>query len=346
MVKRPLTRITYPVGLSARFGPPLTAVRVISPPCRGTSGCLGHIRANPQHNPSLGSGGEGSAAGDRGGVLLPAAGRRGRDARPALVRSPPGLGKTNEAMEWATHYQTEQAENHKLPAYSPRNTNAVPAHIVDRKFRSGARTTLGLGHSRTPKSIPIRVGKSIRRSLPAEVRLTGRPNTKNMSNNTDLISPVQNTSPPQSIPTWVFGRYNCSSYNPVLQHQRLPPPRVAPSCDNASHRVPQLLDVLLLAAREPRRRRRGKQPGNRRVGAGIAQGGYTSRFCITCERNRATPSTVIGCSGITSLEADRVGDLRHRDPGDLIEDGGHGLRPLGEIFCLPEEGDSVQPEIQ
>jgi hypothetical protein len=26
-----------------------------------------------------------------------------------LIRSPPGLGKTKEAMEWATRYQTEQA---------------------------------------------------------------------------------------------------------------------------------------------------------------------------------------------------------------------------------------------
>jgi hypothetical protein len=31
-------------------------------------------------------------------------------ARQLLVRSPPGLGKTKEAMEWATHYQAEQAE--------------------------------------------------------------------------------------------------------------------------------------------------------------------------------------------------------------------------------------------
>jgi len=29
-------------------------------------------------------------------------------ARQLLVRSPPGLGKTKEAMEWATRYQTEQ----------------------------------------------------------------------------------------------------------------------------------------------------------------------------------------------------------------------------------------------
>jgi hypothetical protein len=38
--------------------------------------------------------------------------RRGRQgetaARHLLVRSPPGLGKTKEAMEWATRYQAEQ----------------------------------------------------------------------------------------------------------------------------------------------------------------------------------------------------------------------------------------------
>jgi hypothetical protein len=37
--------------------------------------------------------------------------RRGEGQPPArhlLVRSPPGLGKTKEAMEWATRYQTEQ----------------------------------------------------------------------------------------------------------------------------------------------------------------------------------------------------------------------------------------------
>ena len=29
-------------------------------------------------------------------------------ARDLLIRSPPGLGKTKQAMEWATRYQTEQ----------------------------------------------------------------------------------------------------------------------------------------------------------------------------------------------------------------------------------------------
>src|SRR5262249_17882817 len=36
-------------------------------------------------------------------------GRGQRSARQLLVRSPPGLGKTKEAMEWAVRYQTEQA---------------------------------------------------------------------------------------------------------------------------------------------------------------------------------------------------------------------------------------------
>ena len=36
-------------------------------------------------------------------------GEDGKPVRQLLVKSPPGLGKTKEAMEWATHYQTEQA---------------------------------------------------------------------------------------------------------------------------------------------------------------------------------------------------------------------------------------------
>jgi hypothetical protein len=101
MVKRPLTRITYPVGLSARFGPPLTTVRVTSPPYRGTSDCLGHIRANSQHNHALGSGGQGPAARDRGGVFLPAGQGRGWKARQAEQGRKDGdrlsVGDFNEA---------------------------------------------------------------------------------------------------------------------------------------------------------------------------------------------------------------------------------------------------------
>ena len=41
-----------------------------------------------------------------------------RPERQLLVRSPPGLGKTKEAMEWATRYQTEQAENPSIARLS------------------------------------------------------------------------------------------------------------------------------------------------------------------------------------------------------------------------------------
>jgi hypothetical protein len=39
-------------------------------------------------------------------------------ARQLLVRSPPGLGKTKEAMEWATRYQTEQAARPRIAQLS------------------------------------------------------------------------------------------------------------------------------------------------------------------------------------------------------------------------------------
>jgi hypothetical protein len=103
MVKRPLTRIAYPVGLSARFGPPSTAVRVISPPCCGTSGCLGHNRANSQHNPSLGSGGEGPAARDCRGVLLPVPEGRGAAAYPSLVGPEPTGSREDEGGNGVGH---------------------------------------------------------------------------------------------------------------------------------------------------------------------------------------------------------------------------------------------------
>src|SRR5690349_3800015 len=109
MVKRPLTRIAYPVRLSARFGPPLMAERVISPPCRGTSGCLGHIRANSQYNPSSAQG-----AKDRlreiveGFFFRRLRGEGGKQVGRLLVISPPGLGKTREAIHWAIRYQAEQ----------------------------------------------------------------------------------------------------------------------------------------------------------------------------------------------------------------------------------------------
>jgi hypothetical protein len=42
----------------------------------------------------------------------------GKRIRRLLIKSPPGLGKTKEAMEWATRYQTEQAENPSIAGLS------------------------------------------------------------------------------------------------------------------------------------------------------------------------------------------------------------------------------------
>ena len=56
--------------------------------------------------------------------------RNGRGELPArqlLVRSPPGLGKTKEAMEWATRYQTEQAENPSIARLS--RIDITPAEV-------------------------------------------------------------------------------------------------------------------------------------------------------------------------------------------------------------------------
>src|SRR5215831_8292753 len=109
MVKRPLTRIDYPPGPSARFGPLLAMERATYLQCFTISARLGYIGATAQHHSPLNGGGKGAAARDNRRVLFP---RRRRDGEPLarhlLVRSPPGLGKTKEAMEWATRYQTEQ----------------------------------------------------------------------------------------------------------------------------------------------------------------------------------------------------------------------------------------------
>jgi hypothetical protein len=38
----------------------------------------------------------------------------GKRIRQLLVKSPPGLGKTKEAMEWATRYQTEREKKKSI----------------------------------------------------------------------------------------------------------------------------------------------------------------------------------------------------------------------------------------
>src|SRR5215467_14192659 len=63
-------------------------------------GCLGHIITNSQHDLALGPGGQGSAARDRRGVLLPAAQRRGWEAHPALARQKPAWSGKDDPGRW------------------------------------------------------------------------------------------------------------------------------------------------------------------------------------------------------------------------------------------------------
>jgi hypothetical protein len=56
--------------------------------------------------------------------------RRGEGQPPTrhlLVRSPPGLGKTKEAMEWATRYQTEQEDKEGILQMSRMDITAAGA---------------------------------------------------------------------------------------------------------------------------------------------------------------------------------------------------------------------------
>jgi len=59
------------------------------PPRSATSGRFGHIRANSHRRPPLGARGQGSAAGNNRGVLLPVPRWRGPAARPSLVGPKP-----------------------------------------------------------------------------------------------------------------------------------------------------------------------------------------------------------------------------------------------------------------
>jgi hypothetical protein len=82
-------------------------------------------------------------------------------ARQLLVRSPPGLGKTKEAMEWATRYQTEQAENPSIARLSRVDITAagafeqvaifVPRHELAREVKAV------IEHNRERLGQPVKV---------------------------------------------------------------------------------------------------------------------------------------------------------------------------------------------
>jgi hypothetical protein len=84
---------------------PLAIGRAILAPPLLPLARLGHIGATAQHCSPLGGGGQGAATRDRRGVLLPPAEQR---ISRLLVKSPPGLGKTTQAIECAIRYQAEQ----------------------------------------------------------------------------------------------------------------------------------------------------------------------------------------------------------------------------------------------
>jgi len=75
---------------------PMASGRAISAPPLLSPARLGHIGATAQHYSPLGARGR-RLRGDGGKTL-------GR----LLVKSPPGLGKTREAIHWAICYQAEQ----------------------------------------------------------------------------------------------------------------------------------------------------------------------------------------------------------------------------------------------
>jgi hypothetical protein len=99
-------------GCNARLDPPRVGqARNIAPVTLDALGRFGHIATTFQHRFPLGPGCQGPAARDCRGVLLPAAQDRDRKAiRRLLVKGPPGLGRTREAIEWAIAYKAEQAD--------------------------------------------------------------------------------------------------------------------------------------------------------------------------------------------------------------------------------------------
>ncbi len=111
MVKPPLTQLAYSLGLCARFGLPLAARR--DQGCRYPRHPWAVLDAlQPTSSTALLSAGE---AKDRlreiaeGFFFRRLRTNDGKRVERLLVRSPSGLGKTREAVEWAMAYQTEQA---------------------------------------------------------------------------------------------------------------------------------------------------------------------------------------------------------------------------------------------
>jgi hypothetical protein len=108
MVKRPLTRIGYPMG--RLHATRVDRARLARRHSRNPNALLDTPPPAPSPTPL-----SPEEAKARLREIVEGFFFRRRDdqaqmpTRQLLVRSPPGLGKTKEAMEWATRYQTEQA---------------------------------------------------------------------------------------------------------------------------------------------------------------------------------------------------------------------------------------------
>jgi hypothetical protein len=82
--------------------------------------------------------------------------------RHLLVKSPPGLGKTKEAMEWATHYQVNSRHHGRLADITNAGVRAqvaifVPRHELAREVKKAIeRNREDLGE---PVSVPVLRGR-------------------------------------------------------------------------------------------------------------------------------------------------------------------------------------------
>src|SRR5215831_6684077 len=103
MVKRPLTRIDYPPGPSARFGPLLAMERATYLQCFTISARLGYIGSAAQHHSPLSGGGQGAAARDNRRVLFPSSEKGSGAFGPSPVGPKPAGARQDEGSDGMGH---------------------------------------------------------------------------------------------------------------------------------------------------------------------------------------------------------------------------------------------------
>jgi hypothetical protein len=128
MVKRLLTRLLYPLSLSIRSSLP-RGIRCSTLPLLSLPpDSLGRILANRQLHSPLGRGSQGAASRDRQGFFFwQLRSEDGKAVKHLLVKSPPGLGKTTEAIKWAIRYRAELEDAEAHLSIEHYNEAGVPA---------------------------------------------------------------------------------------------------------------------------------------------------------------------------------------------------------------------------